>query len=44
MSRLVHKLLKANLNCQDASQNLEKALQTVLEQSISYLQESLNPE
>jgi hypothetical protein len=26
MSRLVHKLLKANLNCQDASRNLEMAL------------------
>ena len=37
-------LLRANLNCQSGSQNLERALQSVIERSAGYLQQTLSPE
>ena len=44
MGKLVGKLLKANLNCQEGSENLERALASVIESSMSYLQSTLSPE
>ena len=37
-------LLNTNLNTQDASQNLEAAMGTVLEKGLTYLQESMGQE
>ena len=37
-------LFNTNLNTQNASHNLEKAMTQVLEQALTYLQESIAPE
>ena len=41
MIQLSKVLLETNLNSQDASHNLENAITTVLEQSLTYLQEQM---